>query len=403
MPTVPASVTDSQQLVMAHVLFMDIVGYSKLPTDLQVKVLNRLREVVRATQEFRSKQENEQLTKLPTGDGMALVFLDDPEAHVKCAVEISRALREQSEIKLRMGLNTGLVYSVTDINERPNFAGTGINMAQRVMDCGDAGHILLSRTAAENLRELSTWNNYIHDLGETEVKHGVKVHVFNLFSNDFGNPEAPEKFRVKHDEATARSSVEHKTEESTTTAIRETAQVEPTPSYSSHQQEQRRIARRIIAALYEAWSKHTIISLNPVQEEGGWEKGVFRTIVDRLEKQHGLIRNYGTSYSFEITPAGVLYAEENEIVSKDVAAWHQQIRNHILTFLTDLYDKEGSRAHEHYEKIAAGAPVKNRMEILKDLSLLTDLGYVEAASTSSFRITDGGLRYYRGANYEEII
>jgi class 3 adenylate cyclase len=402
MPTVPASATDSQQLVMAHVLYMDIVGYSKLPTDHQAQILNRLSEVVRATQEFCSKQANEHLIKLPTGDGMALVFIDDPEAHVKCAVEVSRALREQPDIKLRMGINTGLIYPVTDINERPNVAGTGINKAQRVMDCGDAGHILLSNTVAENLRDLSTWSNCIHDLGEAEVKHGAKVHVFNLFSHDFGNPELPERFRAKG-EASARSSVEHKTEESTTVTIPEPAQVEPTQSYSSRQQEQRRIARKIIDALYEAWSKHTIISLNPVREEGGWEKSVFRTIVDRLESQHGLIRNYGTSYSFEITPAGVLYAEENEIVSKDVAAWHQQVRNHILAFLTDLYDKEGGRAHEHYEKIAANAPVKNRIEILKDLSLLTDLGYVEAASTSSFRITDEGLRYYRGANYEEII
>jgi ribosomal protein S20 len=170
-----------------------------------------------------------------------------------------------------------------------------------------------------------------------------------------------------------------------------------------NEQEQRDIARQIIAALYDAWERHTVISLNPVQEQGGWEKSAFRTVVDKLEKQLGVIKNHGSSYTFEITPAGVIRAEESGIVPEEKAARHVKIRQHILAFLASLYDSEGSRAHAHYEKIAVGAPVSNKMEILQDLSLLTDLDEVEAASSSSFRIKDRGLKSYRGSDDEELI
>jgi hypothetical protein len=169
------------------------------------------------------------------------------------------------------------------------------------------------------------------------------------------------------------------------------------------EQEQREIARKILESLYDAWERHTVISLNPVQEQGGWETTVFRTVVEKLEKQHGLIKNHGSSYTFEITPGGILYAEENGVVPKEKADWHRNMRRHILAFLADLHEKEGSRAHAHYEKIAEGAPIKDSMEILKDLRLLVSLGYANAASVSSFRITNEGLRYYRGTDYEEIV
>jgi hypothetical protein len=169
------------------------------------------------------------------------------------------------------------------------------------------------------------------------------------------------------------------------------------------EQEQREIARRILEALYDTWERHTDLSLNTVQEQGGWEKSVFRTVVDRLEKQQGLIRGAGSSYSFEITPDGITRAEESGIIPNEKVEWHRNIRQHILAFLADLYDREGSRAHEHYEKIANGAAVNNRMEILRDLSYLIDIGDVEAASTSSFRITDKGLRSYKGSDFEDLI
>jgi hypothetical protein len=169
------------------------------------------------------------------------------------------------------------------------------------------------------------------------------------------------------------------------------------------EQDGRSIARKILEALYDAWERHTVISLNSVEAQGGWDRSTFRTVVERLEKHHGLIKNHGSSYTFDITPDGVLYAEENEIAPRDKAEWHGKIRQHILTFLADLYEREGNRAHAHYEKIAEGAPVKDSMEILRDITLLSGLGYIKAASVSSFTITEDGLRYYRGTDYEEII
>lgn len=180
-------------LETAHVLFMDIVGYSKLLIDQQKEALRQLQQIVLATRECcQAKAEN--LIRLPTGDGMALVFFGDPEAPVRCAIDISRALREQGAIELRMGVHSGLVYHIADINTNMNVAGGGINVAQRVMDCGDSGHILLSKRVADDLGQLARWSDYLHDLGNTEVKHGLKVHVFNLYGDDFGNADPPLKF-----------------------------------------------------------------------------------------------------------------------------------------------------------------------------------------------------------------
>jgi class 3 adenylate cyclase len=169
----------------------------------------------------------------------------------------------------------------------------------------------------------------------------------------------------------------------------------------SPKEEQRVIARKILAALYEAWAKHTIISLNPVCEEGGWKKEFFRTVVDVLEDR-GLVKAYGSSYSYEITPEGVLYAEDNSVVSEEVANWHRRIRTHILTFLTDLYEREGSRAHAHYEKIAESGSI-DRLKMLVDLSLLSKIGYVEATSVNTFRITFEGLRSTSGDESDDIV
>jgi Tol biopolymer transport system component/class 3 adenylate cyclase len=182
-----------QSVEIAHVLFADIVGYSRLPMGEQSRHLRRLQEVVRGTREFRRAQEANQLIRLPTGDGMALVFFGSPEAPALCAAEVARALRAHPELELRMGIHTGPVYRVSDINTNGNVAGGGINIAQRVMDCGDAGHILVSKAAADVLREVGRWADKLHDLGEAEVKHGVRVHLFNLHSGEFGNPEVPQK------------------------------------------------------------------------------------------------------------------------------------------------------------------------------------------------------------------
>src|SRR5436190_10393602 len=190
-----AAVNKEIQLEIAHVLFIDIVGYSKLLITEQSELLRRLSDVVRETEQFRSAEAQGKLVRLPTGDGMALVFRNNPEAPVKCALELSKKLKAHPELSVRMGIHSGPVNEVADVNERTNITGAGINVAQRVMDCGDAGHILLSKHVADDLEQYPQWRSQLHDLGECEVKHDVRVHVVNLYTDELGNPETPEKFQ----------------------------------------------------------------------------------------------------------------------------------------------------------------------------------------------------------------
>src|SRR5437660_3329382 len=187
--------TEKTRLEIGHVLFIDIVGYSKALTDEQQELVDRLNQVVRGSEEFQKAAAADRLIKIPTGDGMALIFYNSPEQPVSCALEISRALRNSSDLPVRMGVHSGPVSAVTDLNDRTNAAGIGINVAQRVMDCGDAGHILLSKRVAEDLEQYGHWQSQLHDLGEVDVKHGVRVHIFNLYNKELGNPEVPEKLR----------------------------------------------------------------------------------------------------------------------------------------------------------------------------------------------------------------
>ena len=184
-----------RDLELAHVLFVDVVGYSKTLVDEQREMLRELNAIVRKTEQFRKADAQQKLICLPTGDGMALAFFTTPEAPVRCAIEIARALKNHPEIQLRTGVHTGPVNTVADVNDRANVAGAGMNMAQRVMDCGDAGHILLSQRIAEDLGQSREWAPYLRNLGECEVKHGVRVHLFNLDGDDFGNAAIP--MRVK--------------------------------------------------------------------------------------------------------------------------------------------------------------------------------------------------------------
>jgi len=192
------------ELEIAYVLFVDIVGYSKLLVDQQRRLLELLNEIVRRTEQFRKAEASHRLITIPTGDGMALVFYNSPEAPVECALEISRAARQHPELKLRMGVHSGAVSGVVDVSGRANIAGAGINIAQRVMDCGDAEHILLSKHVAEDLEQLGHWKKHLHDLGEAEVKHGSRVSVVNLYTEELGNPEVPQKFlQARHKAAAA--------------------------------------------------------------------------------------------------------------------------------------------------------------------------------------------------------
>jgi class 3 adenylate cyclase len=183
-------------LEIAHVLFMDIVSYSTMPMDEQRRMLSNLQELVRNNSEFAHAQAEDQLIRLPTGDGMALVFFHDPVSPVRCALELSRVLRGHPEIKLRMGIHSGPVYRVADINANRNVAGGGINIAQRVMDCGDSGHILVSSSVADVLVQLTEWKDSLQDLGDAVVKHGVRIRVFNMCTENAGNEERPQKLRA---------------------------------------------------------------------------------------------------------------------------------------------------------------------------------------------------------------
>jgi len=185
------------RLEIAHVLFIDIVGYSKLRINEQSAQIEKLREIVRRTEQYRAAKAEGKLLRLPTGDGGALAFRNNPEAPVLCAEEIARALKSHPEIRVRMGIHSGPVNEVTDLNEQANIAGAGINIAQRIMDCGDAGHILVSKHAAEDLEQYDQWQPYLHDLGQCEGKHGERLHVVNLYNDEIGNPAVPTKCEQK--------------------------------------------------------------------------------------------------------------------------------------------------------------------------------------------------------------
>src|ERR1700748_132415 len=181
---------------IGHVLFIDIIGYSKLNIREQSEQLETLKSIVRVTEQFKKAEAEGKLLRLPTGDGGALVFRTSPEAPVLCAMEIAKALKSHPELHVRMGIHSGPVNEISDLNEQANIAGAGINMAQRVMDCGDAGHILLSQHVADDLEHYPRWQPYLHSLGECEVKHGVRLNMTNLYSEEFGNPKLPSKLQA---------------------------------------------------------------------------------------------------------------------------------------------------------------------------------------------------------------
>src|SRR6266576_2780102 len=197
---------------IGHVLFIDVVGYSQLLITQQSEHLETLRKIVRGTAQFQGAEAQGKLLRLPTGDGGAIVFRTTPEAPVLCALEISKELKKHPELRVRMGIHSGPVNAITDLNEQANIAGAGINIAQRVMDCGDAGHILLSKHVAEDLEHYPRWQPYLHDLGEYEVKHGVRVSIVNLYGNDAGNAAVPIRLAAqKRSTATAKQSAGFRT------------------------------------------------------------------------------------------------------------------------------------------------------------------------------------------------
>src|SRR5213080_4214245 len=193
------------RLEIGHVLFMDVVGYSKLLLDEQRELVEHLTEIVRNTEQVRAAEAADKLIRLPAGDGMALVFFNSPEAPVQCAIEITKKLKQHPQLKLRMGIHSGPVNEVQDVNGRANVAGAGINIAQRVMDCGDTGHILLSKRVAEDLTQSRQWRPYLHDLGECAVKHSVPISIVNLYTDEIGNAQLPQKVKQWQSEQAAQA------------------------------------------------------------------------------------------------------------------------------------------------------------------------------------------------------
>src|SRR5437870_11621879 len=191
----PSESSSDVKFEIGHVLFIDIVGYSKLLINEQSGQIQTLKQIVRGTKQVRVAEAEGKLVRLPTGDGAALVFRTNVEAPALCALEISKELKNHSHLHVRMGIHSGPVNEVVDLNEQANVAGAGINMAQRVMDCGDAGHILVSKRVADDLEHYSQWRSLLHELGEAEVKHGLRISLLNLYGEETGNPELPEKFR----------------------------------------------------------------------------------------------------------------------------------------------------------------------------------------------------------------
>src|SRR6478672_12103224 len=188
------------RLEIAHVLFMDVVGFSKSLINEQSEMLRQLNQVVRDTAQVKAAEAAGKLILIPTGDGMALGFFTTPDAPLRCAIEISQALKSLPKIPVRMGINSGPVDEIVDVNERSNLAGTGITMAQRVMDCGDAGHILLSKRSADDLAQYGRWRPQLHDLGQVEVKHGVKIDLVNFYADGVGNAMVPGKVALEQKE-----------------------------------------------------------------------------------------------------------------------------------------------------------------------------------------------------------
>ena len=191
----PSEQSSDVKFEIGHILFIDIVGYSKLLISEQSEQIQKLKEIVRGTEQFRRAEAEGKLLRVSTGDGAALVFRTTPEAPVLSALEISKALKNHPEIKVRMGIHSGPVNEVTDLNEQANVAGAGINIAQRVMDCGDAGHILLSRHVADDLKHYSRWRPYLHEIGECKVKHDEVISIVNFYTDELGNPQRPQNLR----------------------------------------------------------------------------------------------------------------------------------------------------------------------------------------------------------------
>ena len=298
-----AEVKKEIQLEIAHVLFIDIVGYSKLSINEQRAVIDELTQVVRSSEQYQSAEAADRLIKIPAGDGMALVFYTNPEAPTQCAVEISRILKKHPRLQLRMGVHSGPVSGVIDVNGHANLAGAGLNMAQRVMDCGDAGHILVSKRVADDLGEYEHWRPLLHDIGACEVKHGVRIAIVNLYEDDVGNPQLPKKFQ-----AVKEHSMRMRWAGTTAALLALAAIVAGTAMFSRYR------GRSPLAAPISEKSIAVLpfVDLSQAKDQEYFCDGISEEILDALAKVEGLrVVARTSSFSFKSKNADV-----NEIAQK---------------------------------------------------------------------------------------
>src|SRR3954453_22937012 len=343
------------RLGIAHVLFIDIVGYSTRLTDEQRGLVDRLNQAVRSSNEFNRAAAAGRLQKIPTGDGMALIFHDSPEQPVECAVEISRVLKHHPDLPVRMGVHSGPVSAVTDVNGRVNAAGVGINVAQCLMDCGDAGHILLSKRVAEDLQQNGRWRPHLHDLGEVEVKHGERVHVFNFHSGDAGNSEPPAKFiQIKRRDGSVAAS---RPEKSGTPAGRFSICVLPFANMSGDAEQEYfsdGISEDIITDLSNVSALH-VVSRNTAFTFKGKQVDV-RQVASQLNVSHvleGSVRKAGgrvriTAQLIDGSNDGHVWAERYDRDLNDIFAIQDEISRAIVDALKVKLLPEEKKAIEKH-------------------------------------------------------
>src|SRR5260370_29377980 len=329
---------------IGHVLFIDIVGYSKLLINEQSEQIQTLREIVRRTEQFRVAEAQGKLVRLRTGDGGALVFRNSVEAPALCALEISKALKSHPELHVRMGIHSGPVNEVVDLNEQANIAGAGINIAQRVMDCGDAGHILVSKRVADDLEHYSQWRSLLHELGECEVRHGLRISLLNLYGDEAGNPELPEKFR------------QAKAETALGAAPAKSVAVLPFVNMSADKHDEYLsdgMTEELINALAKVPGLRVPGRTSCFAFKGKTEADIFRKVGDQLHVTtvlEGSVRKAGeklrvTAQLINVSDGYHLWSKDYDGDVRDILNFQSNVAEQVVQALQVKLDGEGTRVH----------------------------------------------------------
>src|SRR5947208_3564636 len=372
---------------IGHVLFIDIVGYSKLLINEQTEQIQKLKKIVRGTEQFRLAEAEGKLLRLPTGDGGALVFRNSPEAPVLCALEISKELKNHPKLHVRMGIHSGPVNEVVDLNEQSNIAGAGINMAQRVMVCGDAGHILVSKRVADDLEQYRQWRSLLHELGEAEVKHGLRISLLNLYGDEAGNPELPEKFRQAKAKGQAAPGA----------APAKSVAVLPFVNMSADKNDEYLsdgMTEELINALAKVPGLRVPGRTSCFAFKGKTEADIFRKVGDQLHVNtvlEGSVRKAGeklrvTAQLVNVADGYHLWSEDYDGDLKDILAFQSNVAEQVVQALQVQLGTEAARA---LAKKPTENPEAHRLYLLGRY----DFGkYSQAGWTSSIRYYEQALK-----------